>query len=92
MKNRTIIGRVIIFVSCILLSLVVIIFNCNQIVVSSTKGKVFNDINSIQPAEVGLLLGTTPQIRIGERKNMFFKYRIDATEELYLKSATTRLI
>ena len=30
-----------------------------------------------------MLLGTTPQTRIGGRKNMFFKYRIDAAEDLY---------
>ena len=83
MKHTLFIRRAFVFVGCILLLLVGVILTCNQIVVNSTKEKVFNDINSIKPAEVGLLLGTTPQTRIGGRKNMFFKYRIDATEELY---------
>lgn len=83
MKNRLFIRRAFFFVGGILLLLIVITLTCNQIVVNSTKDKLFCDIDSIKPAEVGLLLGTTPQTRIGGRKNMFFKYRIDATEELY---------
>lgn len=56
---------------------------CNQIVVSNAKGKCFSDMDSIAPTKWGLLLGTTPQTRIGNRQNMFFKYRIDAAEQLY---------
>lgn len=63
--------------------LVIVLISCNRAVVNSAKHKAFDDIDSIKPAEVGLLLGTTPQTRIGGRKNMFFKYRIDAAEELY---------
>lgn len=83
MKHALFIRRTFVFVGCILLLLVGVILTCNQIVVNSTKEKIFNDINSIKPAEVGLLLGTTPQTRIGGRRNMFFKYRIDAAEDLY---------
>jgi len=56
---------------------------CNQIVVNNAKGKVFSDIDSIRYNRVGLLLGTTPQARIGRITNYFFIYRIDAAEELY---------
>ena len=56
---------------------------CNQIVVNNAQGKVFSDIDSIKYNKVGLLLGTTPQARIGRIKNYFFIYRIDAAEELY---------
>lgn len=65
-------------VICIALLLI-----CNQIVESNAKGKVFSELDSITPSEWGLLLGTTPQTRIGHRQNMFFKYRIDAAEQLY---------
>lgn len=58
-------------------------FICNQIVVVNAKDAVYESVDSLQEKEVGLLLGTTPQTRIGRRQNMFFKYRIDATEELY---------
>ena len=56
---------------------------CNQIVVNNAKGKVFSDIDSIKYNKVGLLLGTTPQARIGRITNYFFVYRIDAVERLY---------
>lgn len=63
--------------------LVIAIISCNRTVVNSAKHKAFDEIDSIKPAEVGLLLGTTPQTRTGGRMNMFFKYRIEAAEELY---------
>ena len=62
---------------------VIMLAVCNMLVVNNAKGKVFESVDSIRPAEVGLLLGTTPQTRIGRRVNYFFKYRIDATEALY---------
>ena len=83
MRYRLFIRRSFVFVGCILLLLVGVTITCNQIVRISTKDRVFNKIDSIKPAEVGLLLGTTPQTRIGGCKNMFFQYRINATEELY---------
>lgn len=62
---------------------VIVLLTCNNVVVNYARHKVFDGIDSIQPVEVGLLLGTTPQTRIDGGKNMFFRYRIDATEELY---------
>ena len=56
---------------------------CDQIVVNNAKGKVFSDIDGIKYNKVGLLLGTTPQARIGRITNYFFIYRIDAAEQLY---------
>ncbi|MBR6444969.1 MAG: YdcF family protein [Prevotella sp.] len=56
---------------------------CNQIVVNNAKGKAFSEIDSIKYNKVGLLLGTTPQARIGRITNYFFVYRIDAAEQLY---------
>lgn len=56
---------------------------CDQLVVNNAKGKVFSDIDSIKSNKVGLLLGTTPQARIGRITNYFFIYRIDAAEQLY---------
>ena len=68
------------FITVICLALMLI---CNQIVVNNAKGKVFSEIDSIKYNEVGLLLGTTPQARIGRITNYFFVYRIDAAEQLY---------
>ena len=60
-----------------------LMFFCNQLVVNNAKGKAFFEIDSIKPTKVGLLLGTTPQARIGRITNYFFIYRIDAAERLY---------
>ena len=68
----------IVAVACLALILV-----CNQIVVRNAEGKVFYDIDSIKYNKVGLLLGTTPQARIGRITNQFFIYRIDAADQLY---------
>ena len=64
--------------SCLALMMI-----CNQIVVSSAEGKVLSDIDRVKHNKVGLLLGTTPQARIGRITNYFFIYRIDAAEQLY---------
>ena len=68
----------VLIVVCLALMLI-----CNQIVVNNARGKAFSDIDSIKYNKVGLLLGTTPQARIGRITNYFFIYRIDAAEELY---------
>ena len=70
-------------IGIILLMCIVVMMVCNQIVVNNAEGKVFSDIDSIKYNKVGLLLGTTPQTRIGRITNAFFTYRIDAAEELY---------
>ena len=64
---------------------------CNYIICSNAKGKLYTDVDSIPQSEVGLLLGTTPQTRIGHKPNQFFKYRIDAAESLY-KAGKIKLI
>lgn len=56
---------------------------CNQMVVDNAEGKTWDEMDGVGYREVGLLLGTTPQTRIGNRRNLFFLYRIDAAEDLY---------
>ena len=60
-----------------------IVLTSNQVVVNYAKGKVFAEIDSIAPTKWGLLLGTTPITRTGHRQNLFFKYRIEAAEQLF---------
>lgn len=60
-----------------------LLLTCNLIVENNAKNKLYSDINSVTPTEYGLLLGTTPQTKIGRKPNTFFKYRIDAAEQLY---------
>lgn len=60
-----------------------LLFTCNYIVCHNSEGRLYTEIDSVSQSEVGLLLGTTPQTRIGRRPNQFFRYRIDAAEALY---------
>jgi SanA protein len=76
----------------VLLACVITVLVCNQIIENNAEEKVFSDINYISQNEYGLLLGTTPQTRIGRRKNYFFKYRIEATEQLYKAGKIKRIL
>ena len=76
----------------ILLMCIAAMMVCNQIVVNNAKGKVFSDIDSIEYNKVGLLLGTTPQARIGRITNAFFTYRIDAAEQLYKRGKIEKIL
>ena len=76
--NKTILVAGIWIILCI-----VVMLACNQIVTNNAKGKAYSDIDNIKYNKVGLLLGTTPQARIGRITNYFFIYRIDAAEQLY---------
>ena len=69
-----------------------IILTCHFSVVWNAKKKTFYEIDCITPSDYGLLLGTTPQTKIGRRTNYFFKYRIDATEQLYKVGKIKRIL
>ena len=57
---------------------------CNQLVISNADGRLFDEVETVPDGySVGLLLGTTPQTRIGHRRNMFFESRVHATASLY---------
>ena len=76
--------KIFLWVACVMSFMcITLMLICNQIVVNNARGKAFSDIDSIEYNKVGLLLGTTPQARIGRITNYFFIYRIDAAEELY---------
>ena len=78
------IGKIVLGGGCLMTIIcIALMLICNQIVVNNAEGKVFSDIDSIKYNKVGLLLGTTPQARIGRITNQFFIYRIDAAEQLY---------
>lgn len=68
---------------CSLVMMCAVMWVCNQMVVDNAEGKTWDEMDGVGYREVGLLLGTTPQTRIGNRRNLFFLYRIDAAEELY---------
>lgn len=64
-------------------AILLLMFTCNYLVCKNADGRLYSDADSVPQSEVGLLLGTTPQTRIGKRPNQFFKFRIVAAEALY---------
>lgn len=70
-------------VSCAMALVLLIIFFSNLTVLRYGRDKVFDDCVDVPEMEVALLLGTTPQTRIGHMTNSFFIYRINAAEQLY---------
>jgi len=64
----------------------------NAIIVNNAKEKLFSEVDSVSPVEYGLLLGTSPQTRIGRKSNQFFNYRIDAATQLYKAKKIKRIL
>lgn len=74
------------------LAVLLLVLGCYFLVDNNAKGKVYTDVSSIPYREVGLLLGTTPQTRIGRLENRFFVFRIDAAEKLYKAGKVTKIL
>lgn len=47
----------------------------------ASRGKLFTDVASLPQTRVGLIFGTTD--RVDGRENLYFRYRIDAAEEVW---------
>ena len=58
------------------------VFACYHWVSHTTKDKIYSDVTAIPKNKVGLLLGTGKYMASGN-VNLFYKYRIEATVELY---------
>lgn len=79
------IKKLVIGVSILLVISIVTLFSCDYYVSSSTKTYLYDNPNLIPKNRVGLLLGTSKYLSNG-KINGYWKYRIDATVELYKKS------
>lgn len=53
----------------------------NQVVLSSTAGRIYTSTDSVPSRPVALVLGTSPTV--AGRKNLFFERRMDAAAKLY---------
>ena len=63
---------------------IVLIFTANYSIEKNSENKTFSNWSEIQKNKVGLVLGTSKILKNG-RINLYFKYRINATVELYKK-------
>ncbi|MDX2173223.1 MAG: ElyC/SanA/YdcF family protein [Bacteroidota bacterium] len=55
---------------------------CFYVIEKSTRYQITYDLESVKPCKVGLVLGTSPQLK-GGYPNLYFTYRIDAAIKLY---------
>jgi SanA protein len=62
----------------------VLVFTANYSIEKNAENKTFSNSSDIQKNKVGLVLGTSKILKNG-RINLYFKYRINATVELYKK-------
>ncbi|MDT0295639.1 vancomycin high temperature exclusion protein [Mesonia ostreae] len=72
---------IIVFISLVVLLFAFILLS-NMIVVQGAIGKTFSKVEAIEKNKVGMVLGTAKYLVNGQI-NLYFKYRIDATVELF---------
>lgn len=63
----------------------ILILTSNYSVENNAQNKTYSDASKIKKNKVGLVLGTAKTLKNG-RINLYFKYRINATVELYKKN------
>ena len=56
---------------------------CDQAVSYNSKGRLYDDVDSISHRKVGLILGTSPVSAWNGRRNYYFDHRIKAGADLY---------
>ena len=72
------------------LSFLVIILGSSYIIAEKTKNQVYNNLETIPRSEYGLVLGASKYGKNG--LNVYFKYRMDATIELYSQGKIKKII
>ena len=70
-----------IFIAILIVNILLILF-CNWRIERKSASGLFNKVSNIPSNKVGLVLGTSKWLKDG-RKNLYFKYRIDAAVALY---------
>lgn len=62
----------------------------NGTAIWASRGRLFSDVSALPNIDVGLILGTTD--RIQGRENLYFRYRIDAAEQVWKSGKVKTLI
>jgi len=76
------IKRIIQIIALLFLGVILLTFFSNYSIAKASQGKTYSHINTIDKNRVGVVLGTAKYYKEGGI-NLYFKYRIDATVELY---------
>ncbi|OQW92672.1 MAG: hypothetical protein BWK79_14175 [Beggiatoa sp. IS2] len=75
----------------IIMVFIVVIEGCNVWVEYQTQERIYSDINEISTKNVALVLGANKFIK-GGQINLYFKYRMDAAEQLYKTGKVKHLL
>ena len=75
----------------LLVLLLIAIIVLDFLVSVSAQGKTFDSIDELPSNQVGLLLGTSKNVRKGEI-NLYYQYRIDAAVELFNAGKVTHIL
>lgn len=67
------------------------IFYARYAVEDAAEGRIAHETSEVDPAPVGLVLGTSPELLNGNA-NLYFEYRMDAAAELYRQGKVERLL
>lgn len=70
---------------------VIFVLGANAWVVGSSRAYVFDNLDRLPENDVGLVLGTSPYTRLGN-KNLLFKHRIQAAAALYKAGKVRHLL
>ena len=66
----------------LIIFIVIIVLSIDLYISSKAEKRIYNSVKNVPHRSVGLLLGTAKYIRRG-KINYFYKYRIDAAEQLF---------
>jgi SanA protein len=69
-------------VSILIISIIVLIFISNVLVLTLNRNKIYNSTDNIPENKTALILGTSKYLKGGEL-NPYYKYRLDAAYKLY---------
>lgn len=68
-----------------------LIFYARYAVQGAAAERIASNVDAVQPSEVALVLGTSPELSDG-RPNLYFEHRMDAAAELYHAGKVERLL
>ena len=90
LKNKWV-KRILIALLISVLLPVAIVAICNIMVLCSSSGRLYNDVEMVPHKRVAVMLGTNPKTKTG-KMNYFYKHRIDAAVKLHQNGKIDRIL
>lgn len=83
--------RLFILTIAIAACIVIAVLYCNRSVEAAARGKTFSDVSALPEHHVGLLLGTGKYLENGSL-NLYYRYRVEAAEQLLKAGKVSYLV